>query len=94
MSLSSVFYEMDITEDGQRAECVEVAGTTSDVDADNSDGSFGDGGFRRGGVDIVGIGFYIGEDGDAPGGDDGTSGGDKGVGWDNDLVAGAYADGR
>ena len=94
MGLSSVFDKIDIIAGGQRAERVEVAGATSDMDADNSDGSFGDGGLRRSGVDIVGIGFYIGEDGDAPGGDDGTSRGDKGVGRDDDLVTGAYADGR
>ena len=72
MGLGGVFNEMDIAAGGQRAERVEGAGAACDVDADNGDGFFGDGGFCRGLIDIIGIGVDFGEDGAAPGGDDGA----------------------
>ena len=56
------------------------------MDSNNGTGPLRDGCFRGGYVDTVGIRGYIHENRNGTNECDGGSGGDKGVGWDDDLV--------
>ena len=83
---------MDLVARSQGAERVEIAGATGDMDADYGQGFFSNGLGGRLGIDIIGFGVDIGEDGDATSGDDGAGGGYKGVGRDDDFIAGTDTD--
>ena len=73
---------------GEGAQGIEIAGLAGDMDADYAPCLFGDGLGDRLGVDIVGVGVDVGEDGDAPVADDTHGGSGHGVRRDDDFVAG------
>ena len=79
---------------GDRHHGPHVDAAAVEVDRDDRPGPRRDRGLDQGGIDVVGVGLDVDEDGFRPGPPDGPGGGEERVGGGDDLVARLQAQGQ